>query len=845
MRHLSSLVLKNLGFRRLRTLLTILGITLGVAVILAVNITNLSATKGYEQMVDTVSGKANLRVTSSSSAGFDQDILSKIENSGGVRFAIPSTDHTSFLLKGERKVPLEIIGINPALDRKLREYRVREGSFLPSDGAFILLVQDFARQNDVRVGNSVAILTAQGPKTFKVVGLIAGVGAGVIQNGAAGFVSLKMIQNLFDLKNRIQIVDIRKDDQFTTDEVKKNVQRSIGRSFSVEPPPARSKEVEDLLKSTKQALNFFSIIAIFVGGFMIFNTFSMNLAERIREIGILKSIGSTRRQLLTIFVGEALALGLIGSVLGVFLGIFLARYIAEVMAQTAHEALGKLVVSNSSIALSLSIGLMVSLVSALYPALRASAIPPVLALSEESKAKVGWFERSGWLGGAVLIAAALFIIYVPIGPGNARQLFLEGGSLILLLGIAFLLPILISPLSRICGAPVKLLFRSEGKLAERNMHRARTRTALTVVTLMAGLTMIIGIEAMNLSYKQAVGDWIRASIGADLFVHSEMAFGLKAGKIVPMKLELKDEIEKVKGVAHAAAVKIMPVEDAKGQNLTYIAVDPNVFPKVSGTQFVKGNEEEANEMLKKGGFVLISSVLSRRENLKIGDKIRLKTLEGLRDFKIAGVNNDFTNATGTIRASYSDLKRYFKAENADSFDVKVEKGSDVEEVRKRLQREVADKYGLEVQSSKDFRRQAELEVNRVFALLDAIVLIAVIVAFLGIVNTLTMNVMERVREIGILRSIGTTRWQIGKIILAEAAILGVIGALVGIAGGVFASTVMVQATIAETGFYVRYILPVQPAIIFGVLVVVVSVLAGVYPAQKAARYNVVRAIQYE
>lgn len=855
MRYFSSLATKNMKARKLRTFLTFSGVVLGVAVILSVSIAGTSALRGYERMINEVSGKANLQVTTVSLTGFEENIVGKARNTPGVKAAAASISYVGFVYPKDTSVQknerytLEIIGVDPKIDRQVRDYRIIKGNFLNQNTPdSVLLTDEFASNNKISLGQTIKIAGVGVIKKFKVSGLIGKTGAGRAENGKVVYVCLSTAQKLFNSQGEVNTIDIKIKEGFKTNQAKSKLAKKLGEEFEVLRPTTRTSDVENLLSSYQLALNFFSIMALFVGAFLIFNTFSMNITERTHEIGILRSIGATRGQILRVVVAEALVLGILGSGVGLLLGIGLAKINIAAMADYLQTELGTLVVPSSSLLFAFFLGIGVTLISAIQPALKASKTSPLTAIQTSTATQSNLFAKISWLVGIAFIALGTFLaVYGVTTTGLVFKnsiLITQIGTLIVLLGFPFLLPSLMVPLSKILGWPVKIAFRTEGMLAMRNMSRSRVRTALTVLTLMVGLIMVIGIEAMSLSYKVAVTEWVDSSVGADFFVHSVLSRGMMLGKASPMPLELMKEIEKVKGVAYVSPVKIIPAR-AFGKTISFVAFDPYTLPKVSGTLFIKGDEKEGINKTKKGGYILVSTVLSEKHDLQIGDKIKIKTPKGEKEFKIAGVISDFSNNQGSVRGSWKDLEKYFNVNEPTSFDIKIKTSSNPKEVKKRLEEKIGKKYGLEVWSSRDFHNEVDRIVKQAFGLMDSIVYIAIIVAVLAVINTLTMNVLERTREIGVLRSTGAIKRQVAKIVLAEAAIIGVIGGALGILGGVFASAIMVRATIVESGFPLSYSFPTIPMISAGIVSVVISMLAGLYPARKAARTNIIEALSYE
>lgn len=838
--------LRNLKKRKLRTFLTLVGVVLGVAVILAVNASGQSTVQSYERLINTVSGKSELEVVTSSPSGFDEKILKKIEKVAAVDKAYPSITRYSLLFKKSKiknkppeKISFMLMSIDAAIDRNLRDYQVTEGSFLKSRDKGVLLVGEFAKDNGLKVGNTIGVLSKDGPANLKIKGLLRKVGPASQENGAVGFITLSRGQELFGMSGKITKADVKLKNGRNIDKAKEALQRKLGEGYDTQRPASRSRDAERLLKSIKIALDFFGLVAIFVGGFLIFNTFSMNLAERSNEIASLRSIGASRLQIMVLILTEAVVLGIAGSAAGIFLGRTLAQAVFSTMSVAYRTYMGDIIISRQSVLIAASVGLLVSFLSAFYPARKAGRISPITVFKERAMQKSVWVEKRGWLIGVAFIGLAAALAFYPASAN--RVTLMQIANFGVLLGITLILPVLIKPLSFIFQKP--LAFIKTSKLASRNLPRAKLRSALTISALLVGIIMVIGIEAMNISYQRTFEQWVFSSINVDLFIRPKLGYGLETGKIVPMDAGLEDKIARVEGVEAVTPVRFLTAK-VKGKEITLLANKPESARRILNHYFLDGNSKDAYDQMAKGSSVIISTAMRDNFGYKLGEQVPIKTAVGIRKFKIAGVISDFIDESGSAYISWSDLKKYFKAKDVDVFDIDIEKGFTLKEVKSRLEDKFS-KYGVFVMTTTDLNNQINKEITGTFYLMDAIVLIALIVAAFGVINTLTMSVIERKREIGILRALGAYSGQVGIIILAEALIMGIIGAGLGAVGGLFAAYFMIIATSVLAHFPISYIVPVNAIILVVAFAILLSMAAGLYPALKAAKTNIVQALQYE
>jgi putative ABC transport system permease protein len=388
---------------------------------------------------------------------------------------------------------------------------------------------------------------------------------------------------------------------------------------------------------------------------------------------------------------------------------------------------------------------------------------------------------------------------------------------------------------------IQLLYGSSGRLGAGNIQRQKMRTTLTVAALMIGVSMIVIVQSMTSSFKGDLFEWINAYIGGDLFVTSS----------VPMRGDLQRRLQEVNSVEWVTPMRYLDVkwikEDGVEEPITLMAIDPQTHGKVASILFTDSaiNLTDAMNRLALGDAVFISSVISEKYGLKQGEQISLRTRSGIRPFVIAGIVVDFYNQGLVIHGSWNDLRRYFRVEDASAYLLKVEQGSIISDVEANIIQLYGKQEHLTVDSNIEIKERILQLLNQAFSMFDVLALLAVVVASLGVVNTLTMNVMERTQEIGMLRSIGMTRLQVLGMILAEALVMGVAGGGLGLGFGYILSRILLLSMTAMSGYRLDFNLP-QEGILVSLLVVLgISQLAAILPAMRAARTRILTAIQYE
>jgi len=860
MSRLTLMALRSLRARMTRTLLTMFGVVLGVGVILAVSITNQSTMESITVVFTDASGKANLVVTSSSAdeQGFAESAMPQAASMPGVQAVVPTvqgqvlladevTQEMGVSFFGAVGGGITLYGIDPARDVQARDYKIVEGRFLTNelDARDIVLVKDYADDKSLQVGQNIEIVTSDGSTMLRIVGLMSKEGPGQLNNGAFGVVPLKTAQNIFHRSGALNQLDLIAAPEIASgaemDQLKAALQERMGDDYSVIYPASQGKRVTQMLDTYQMGLNMMSVVALFVGAFLIYNAFSMTVVERTREIGMLRTVGMTRRQVMGQILTEAGALGIIGSLLGVALGILLSRGLIRLMEIVMAQDVRQVHIPLDGLLTSLVVGFGVTLAAATIPAWQASHVSPLEALRVRGNRREGWIIRKGWPVGLALMLVSTGMLIASTSSPTFQARFGKLAIFGLYLGGTLLIPGTVGVWERIARPWVRRLYGAEGQLGSGNIQRARVRTTLTVAALMVGASMILTMRGMTTSYEHDIRTWVDSYIGGDLYVHSNL----------PMRTDLGRRIEGVEGVASATPVRYLDIDHIKPngtkERLVFMAVEPESYSQVTSFVFAS-NQGDANllfERLAEDNTVFVSSVLAEMYGYKQGDVIRLETRRGQQDFTIAAIVVDFYNRGFVIEGNWKDMRRYFGLNDVSAFLLKLEPRQTVEQVQERIDALYGQRRHLTIESNKSLKARALKLTSQAFTLFDVLALIAMIVASLGVVNTLTMNVLERTQEIGMLRGVGMTRTQVGKMILAEAGVMGLIGGVFGIAFGLFMLQLLLVGITETQGYELTFVWPVQGIIVSLIIALVISQIAALWPAKRAASISIIEAIHTE
>ena len=836
---LSSLAWRSLAARRLRTALTILGVALGVGVLFASLATNAGIERSVDRTVHDLVGRADLRISAFQERGLSDETFTAIRTTPGVSVAVPEIEQRIYLSRqpgfsGPLPPPVTIVGIDPLLDAEVHDLPISQGVALSRREEASAVISDrLARDDGYVIGSSITIQRSGEPETFRVVGIMAGDGPGTGAVGRTVVLPIDAVRRLFELDG-VSRIDIRLGDGASAGTVQSELgTRLVNEPYVLSSPRDLAASLRASTADFQATTALIAAIALFAGAFLIFNTLSMTVAERIREVGLLRAAGATRRQVMGFILAGAVVIGIVGSLLGLVVGLGLATFIATYVRQVASVALDRLETPLIAFVVAGLVGVLVTVAAAFEPAWRAGRIAPVEALRMRAEPGRGQGARLRWLLGVFAAVAVIGLLVWPRDAGTQgviRALLVYG----LLLAVTLLSPLILRPLGRVAGIPFSIFLRFEERLARGALVRDRSRTALTVGALTVGLALIVAIGTVAQNARQAASAWLATVIPGDEIVTS----------IRPVALDedIAADLQAADGVERATPIATFDLA-YQGIRLDGAAVSGGDLLADGRLSFVGGSRQALAD-LEGGGTAILPTSQADRLGLRVGDTMDFAVGEGqAKTLRVSGiVERTLPGRTGeTVLVGWTDATESFGVEGADFFAVRFTPDAGVR--ARQAVEELARINALEPSTLDRVQGAIADALDRVFSLFDALALVAVLVAALGIVNTLTMNVVERVREIGVLRATGMTRRQVGRMVVVEAGVLGLIGAFLGTASGLVAGAIMV--TLAGGDLALPGEIPWSALAASLVLGVAVSMLAAYYPARLAGRLSIVRAVQFE
>ena len=822
----------------MRSLLTVIGIGLGVGILFAAQATNASIDRSVDRTVKQLVGRADLRVSAFQETGLSDTTLAAIRGTPGVAIAAPQIERRAYLqppLGTPPKPPVTVLAIDPGVDPQIHD--IAGAAALTAAGADALVSQRLAADDGLEVGSQLVIQAAGEPVTLTVRGVVTDNGPVLGGFGRTVVVGLDIARRAFGQIGLTRI-DLAVSPGANPGAVAQELERRIsGEHYVLSTPADLGVSLRASTADFQATTALISAIALFVGAFLIFNTLSMTVAERFREVGLLRAAGTSRRQIHQIVLTQALILGLLGSAVGLAIGAGLALVMAGYVRSIATIPIDVPATPPEGILLSLLVGVLVTVAAALEPAWRAGRISPVEALRARPEAGSAVRARLRWLVLVFAVVAAAGLLLWPNragDPGPLRALAVYG----VLLLVTVLSPFLLRPLGRIAGLPFALVLRAEERLARGAITRDPSRTALTVGALTIGLAMIVAVGGVAQNARHAATAWLGDVIPGDEILTS----------ITPVPLDDQSPVTSdllVPGVMRLTPIATFGVA-YQGIRLDAAAVVGGDMLADGRLRFVEGDRTSALNGLDSGGTVLLPRSLADRLALGPGSMMRFSAIGAKSaDLRVSGiVERGLPGASGeSLIVGWSDATSLFGVAGADFFAARFAPGEAGQAGRIVLESR-ARELALEPASLERVEGAVSDALGQVFGLFDALAVIAVIVAGLGIVNTLTMNVFERVREIGVLRAIGMTRRQVWRMVVVEAGVLGIVGAILGCLTGLVAGMLML-GLVAAGGLAIPLELPWLTMALAAVFGVAVAMLAAFEPARLASRISIVRAVQFE
>jgi putative ABC transport system permease protein len=832
--------------RKLRSLLTVLAIVLGVAIVFGMNGIAPVMEASLGESVRTSAHQVDLIITHKTGGVFDQAMVQKVINYPGVETATPALERT-ILLPAEMALPttegklidgLVVNGADPATSSDVYPLRPFTGRWLePQDENVIVVRESLTQKTGLTLGDTVLLPAAGGMMQFEIVGILT---ASLLLGDESVYMPLPTAQKLFNLPGQINGIGAQFAPGSDKESVRQGILEMFGSDFNAGELHSGGNEWDSFFQMINLMITMMGVLALAMGGFIMFITFRTAVVERKQDVGILRAIGASRQTVVRLILLEGLIQSVIGTALGLIVGYFMATAVVRLMnpiwIEFMNMSLGEPSFTVVTAVLAVSLGLGIPLISCLLPALAASKVTPLEAM----RPAVGEVERrtlrQRTIVGALLIGLSL------VGLATGQSILVSSSALLFLLGLVVIGPALVYPISVIFGRLLAIAFAREGRLAQGNLIRQPGRAAITALTITISLAILITIAGFSTTMGRGMMGWLEASMQANYLLLPEDL--LLADGNVEAGPELAEELRQIPGIAAITTLRRSETQFAEAP-LQVIGIDPDSFAEVSGLTFSAGDADVAYDQLAVGRYLIANGIFAAQNNLAVGDELVLQTLEGPQSYQLAGVGIDYLN--GTMAVAYiSQINLAQDFHQANDYLLMANRttdaeASDVEDALLALAR----KYPAFSLIAYDQWRETQVELmNLRNTSTYSMMAMLAIPALIALVNTLGINVLERIREIGMLRAVGGTRSQIKRMIIAESLLLAVMGIATGILAGVWLGYIVIDA-MNMNGFPYDYYFPYAGVLITIAVGLLLGVLGALIPAHHAARLNIVAALQYE
>jgi putative ABC transport system permease protein len=830
---LRALVLRPIVRETLRTALTILGIAVGVAVVVAIALSNQSALRAFRESVDAVAGRANYQIVAD--APLDETLLLALQPlwARGVRFA-PVIDADGIAEKWQ--TPVRLLGVDLFSDLHFRDYKYAKVNaqgwalFRP-DSAIVPDV--FAREHGLQLGSPLALNVGGVSKTMTVRGILQATGPATAFNGAIVVADIGAAQASFGLAGKLTRIDL-----IAADDALPAIRKLLPPNARLERPSRRNERVENMLRAFRVNLFALAGVALLVGMFLVYNTVLISILRRRKDVGVFKTLGASASQIFAAFLIEGLVFGAVGAAAGIALGRGLAFTILKLIGRTVNalyvtsqpEAIA---LTPGIVAMGVAVGTILSLASAIQPAMEAARERPAALwnVGRASARRVGRAKARPTLIAAVAFIAAWGATHLP----PVRNVAIGGylAVLLVILGFSALAPLIVRATAALL--PFRAMFGIVGQLATASIPASLRRTSIASAALSLAIGMMVAVALMVGSFRETVRVWVDQTVSSDLWLRPSKGLSNSQVAVFPnaisadlAKVPFVASFDRIRGrdVAYGDAIIFVGSGDAE------VAMRRGSPPMIDGRMSLDG--------------VVVSESFSTKFGKRVGDFVELHGVRGLQRFRVTGVYRDYSNDRGVVFMNRPAYVRMYEDDAINTIVVYLKDGIDVQWARRELERQFGPKYHAFTVTNGEVRAEVMKIFDQTFLIVYALLAVAIVVAVLGIINTLAALIIERTRELALLRVLGMTIGEVRRMLVLESAVLGVTSTLAGLAMGYVLSLILIFVINKQSfGWTIEFHTPVR--LIAGSLAVTfaAAVAAGLVPSRLARRIQLAAALKTE
>jgi putative ABC transport system permease protein len=842
-----TLIVRHLVAERLRTITTIVGIAMGIALIVAVRLTNASSVRGFQAALELVSGRTSLEIVGAGGT-FDEQLLQNLAWLRQYGDVSPVIDGEVVALGGEgRSDRLRLLGIDVLREPPFREYSLSDSTVasgtrdflnLLTDPHAVILTEKYASPRGIKAGDGVRLAIGDRVETFLVQGLLRDEGPARVLDGHLALMDIAAAQLAVNRLGLLDRLDLRLHRDRDVEDSAGAIARRLPSGLRVQRPAERTEHVERMLEAFHLNLQALSYVALLVGLFLIYNTVSVSVIARREEIGILRALGVSRRAIQGLFLAEAGLLTAMGCVVGILCGRLLAygtieltRTTVQTLYVAAAAAPPQLTIPD--VFLALALGVPLALLASALPAREAATVPPIAAVrGPDPASSLGGRHQLGLVAAVGFLLVAVLLARQPAI--NGRPVLGWAASVLIVLSGALVVPSVLQTTTRVVWKLLQWRFHLEGWLATANLAAGISRIAISVAALAMSLSMMVAVAIMIGSFRETVQYWIGETLGGDLYVSS--ATGPDRQPDFTIAPEVIDWFRTHPGVAavdvfrrESVIYRGAPIAVAFGQYATLLQ---------HGNLLVKSPDNWRTALRQAIGqdSVIVTEPFAIKHGHRVGDHIELPTPHGQATFRIVGIYFDYSSDRGMVVFDRSSFVRHFGDRPPTSLTVYLRPGSSPDEVRDAALSQFGNRHRIFIRTNQSLRREVLRIFDSTFAITYALEAVAIIVAMMGVATTLVTLTLDRRRDLAVLRLVGTARRQIVRMVVAEAVMIAGVSQAIGLAIGMALSLILVFVINQQSfGWTIQWHVPWLLLAQMSILTLLATTAAALLPARRVAR----------
>jgi putative ABC transport system permease protein len=845
--------IKSLLARKLRLVLTAMAVVLGVGFTAGTFVLTDTALASF----DSLFGEAysNIDVVVQAHQAFNptegggpgggggqelnpvpESVLPKVQAVPGVRYAEGSVQALAQIIDPVTGNVVSTGGaptIGSSWSPNSSAFTLVEGA-APAGPHDVVIDAGTATDHHLAVGQQIRVVTGTGPGEYTISGIVRFGSSNSLLGASFAIFDLPTAQRLFQREGVFDFIYVKGDGSVTPDQLAARIAGVLPSGYEAITGASAASQQQDQVNTglgfLRTGLLVFGFVALFVGAFIIFNTFNIVVAQRSRELALFRALGARRRQVLTSVLVEAAVVGLVASVVGVGVGIVLAIGLKALVAAIGLKLPPTaLVIASRTVIVSLILGTTITLLAAITPARRASRVAPLEALRETQITTTGIRRRV--IAGTIVTVAGIAALAAGLfgGVSNAG-LVVGAGAALTFVGVAMLSPLIARPITSVLGAPFRR--RIAGKLGGENANRNPRRTASTAAALMIGLGLVAFVAVFAASLKSSVTEVLDETLRSDLM--------LTAQQFAPFSPQLAKDLSSDQDFSTVSVLRQGAEAKVRSSTTFPVAVDPATIADVASIDMDSGSITD----LSQPNTVVVSRTEADSKGFVVGSTVPMEFARtGMQELKVVGTfePNALLNDYGVSLDTYDANV----AQQLDSIVfLKYAPGVDQAAARTRVEALVKQDYpSVQVNNQEETKQEYVQQVDQLFAIVYVLLILSVLISAFGIVNTLGLSIYERIRELGLLRAVGMSKRQVKRMVRVEAVIIAVLGAVLGLAVGILFGWALQQA-LSDLGID-RLTIPVGQLIIMLVVAALIGVVAAIWPARRAAKLDILQAISYE